>query len=241
LPRADAYVTESGGRVFHDVGAESWTAAPLLEDLNWRSTHDAVVGVAGRWRPPETRQGDLWYLYRRLVSEGWNCDSTGYTTSFRLSLPRSVGKSQEQLSTVLETMSPTLHYAYNLGSVDVMPATSGKAQAAQYLMAMYGQDSKKCVSFGDDDNDLELAHTVSHTFVLGFSHDSLREAVAAEPERFTVASTGGFRGTEEMLSLALQAAPQQATWGHGKMLPAFPLVSCLAMTLLLLRHQRHRR
>ena len=52
------------------------------------------------------------------------------------------------------TVPEGLAYAYNLGHVDVFPATSGKENAARYLMERFDASPASCFLLCDDDNDL---------------------------------------------------------------------------------------
>eukprot|EP00929_Paragymnodinium_shiwhaense_P086855 TRINITY_DN47258_c0_g1_i1.p1 TRINITY_DN47258_c0_g1~~TRINITY_DN47258_c0_g1_i1.p1 ORF type:complete len:373 (-),score=68.80 TRINITY_DN47258_c0_g1_i1:240-1358(-) len=218
LPRADAYVTENGGRIFHHAGRTSASgqelapngellAAPLVEDLRWRDRHNAAAGPSLPWRRPEEREGLLWDFYRKLSSDGWDCDAKGYMTDFRIKLSSSAGKSAEDLREVVEQRPPGLESSFNLGAADFYPATSGKAEASKYLAELYGLSMEDCVSMGDDDNDMELARCVGHTFIPGITHPAVARAVEADPDSFTVADVGGFQGTQDVLRAILEQTP----------------------------------
>ena len=56
--------------------------------------------------------------------------------------------------TVRTTLPEGLAYAYNLGHVDVFPATSGKENAARYLMGRFDASPASSFLLCDDDNDL---------------------------------------------------------------------------------------
>lgn len=53
-----------------------------------------------------------------------------------------------------DTVPEGLSYAYNLGHVDVFPATSGKENAARYLMDRLDAAPASSFLLCDDDNDL---------------------------------------------------------------------------------------
>ncbi|CAE7245764.1 unnamed protein product [Symbiodinium sp. CCMP2456] len=202
LPAADAYVTENGGRIFVPAPSHSaLTAAPIVEDLQWRGIHVAAPVVLESV-PPSKRPGTLWDLFRKLEREGWTCDANKYSTDFRVSVKKSQGKTEADLRLVIDALPTSLACSFNLGSADFYPATSGKDKAAKYLMKALGQfDKDSTVSMGDDDNDLALAKVVGHTYIPGFTAESVRTAVQEEPQAFTVAKHGAFLGTHEVLEL----------------------------------------
>ena len=124
LPKADAYVCESGGRIFYPVDTNSLTAAPLEEDLTWRELHAAAGPPGQDGLPPHERKGILWDYYRDLTAKGTErLDSRSYTTAFRIKTRVNFSDLPSDLAT-----------ASNLGVIDVFPKTSGKKNAAIYLM-----------------------------------------------------------------------------------------------------------
>ena len=132
--------------------------------------------------------------------EGWTCDANKYSTDFRVSVKKSHGKTEADLRVVIDALPSNLACSFNLGSADFYPATSGKDKAAKYLMKALGHfDKDATVSMGDDDNDLALAKVVGHTYIPGFTAESVRTAVQEEPQAFTVAKHGAFLGTHEVL------------------------------------------
>ena len=68
------------------------------------------------------------------------------------------------------TVPEGLAYAYNLGHVDVFPATSGKENAARYLMERFDASPASSFLLCDDDNDLGAGskhkHSPKPTFTL---------------------------------------------------------------------------
>jgi len=112
-----------------------------------------------------------------------------------------------------------------------------KDKAAKYLMKALGHfDKDATVSMGDDDNDLALAKVVGHTYIPGFTAESVRTAVQEEPQAFTVAKHGAFLGTHEVLEL-IGAFTASGSWQWR------PLWACLlaASVAAVLAHRRHRR
>ena len=233
LPAADAYVMENGGRIFLP-SRDSNTAAPIVEDLEWRSRHEAAPMVLESL-PPSDRPGVLWELYTKLQREGWVCDANKYSTDFRVSLKKSKGKSASDLEKVISNLPPQLASSFNLGMADIYPSSSGKDKAAEYLMQKFGFPKEDSISMGDDDNDLALARVVGHTYIPGFTADSVRQAVAAKPLAFTVAKSGAFQGTHEVLERIQELHIRSARPGL--------VGSMVAISLLLLfaRRVRQRR
>lgn len=137
LPAADAYVCESGGRIFFPNN-DLPTAAAIREDFTWRQQHEGATGsTAEDAKPPQERQGDLWEIYRKLQSDGAKVDAVSYTTAFRVrELPDGMNSKWLEL-----LLPPSLSTAVNLGTVDIYPSTSGKANAARHLMNHFGCDT----------------------------------------------------------------------------------------------------
>lgn len=69
------------------VGDPSLTAHPesaLTEDLEWRRKMEGVTGPASQdAKDPVDREGPLWELYRKAVSEGFEVDTNTYYTMLR--------------------------------------------------------------------------------------------------------------------------------------------------------------
>ena len=234
LPAADAYVMENGGRIFMPAGNSALTAAPIIEDLEWRGLHDAAPMVLESV-PPSKRPGALWDFFRKLAGEGWTCDAHRYLTEFRVSLQKSPSKAEADLQNVIHSLRPELACSFNLGSADFYPATSGKDKAAEYLMKVWGFGSESTLSMGDDDNDLALAKLVGHTYIPGFTAESVRAAVQEDPQAFTVAKDGAFLGTHEVLELIAAFGKPCRSW---QPLLGYLIFASLAVVLV---HRRQRR
>lgn len=142
LPAADAYVCESGGRIFYPDSTGN-TAAALKEDLAWRDTHNAAGPPYFEHQPIESRmEAVLWQQYQMLNSAGLRLDARNYTTAFRVKVKR-----EEWQEKFAGELLPGLSSAENLGAVDIYPATSGKLNSALYLMETFGaaKDGKDSV------------------------------------------------------------------------------------------------
>ncbi|KAL4452622.1 hypothetical protein ABPG75_008284 [Micractinium tetrahymenae] len=215
IPAADAYVCEGGGRIFYPAPSAALpTAAPLTEDLAWREVQAGAAGPAGQDTvPPERRQGALWSFYASLAASaqasGIRLDAASYTTAFR------VKGQPEAVAAALQGLPPGLATALNLGAADVFPATSGKENAARYLMQRFGAEPAECNFMCDDDNDLGLAALVRKAYLPGITAPSVAAAVAAAPHRFHVAASRGPFGAEEVLRLLVAEQMAEAD-GQGR-------------------------
>lgn len=137
LPAADAYVCESGGRIFYPDDSLP-TALPIKEDMEWRRSHTAAAAPEADHLAPLDRAtcqpaAPLWQQYRILADAGLKLDALNYTTAFRVKVGR-----EEWLAHHAADLLPDLAVAENLGAVDIYPVTSGKHQAAMHLMKRFG-------------------------------------------------------------------------------------------------------
>ena len=86
IPAADAYVCEGGGRIFYPASpADLPTAAPLVEDAQWRATQAAAGPPGQEGVPPERRKGELWQV--RADDPQWCLETGARQTGHRLSAP----------------------------------------------------------------------------------------------------------------------------------------------------------
>jgi hypothetical protein len=112
LPRADAYCSEAGGRIFYptdDLG-KGFSVKPkhydgateedvkefgLVEDMEWRQLMESYTGKFDLDdpfsssativpRPMDTRDGVLWEFARFLIEKGYVLDTKGYSACFRV-------------------------------------------------------------------------------------------------------------------------------------------------------------
>eukprot|EP00798_Chlamydomonas_sp_ICE-L_P012596 gene12596-15822_t len=197
LPAADAFVCENGGRIFYP-GSELPTACQVTEDLAWRDGHESAGPANQDCVPPEEREGTLWTWYKKLLDEGWKLDANGYTTSFRVHGIKN-GKTMEDLHRITEKAPPDLACSWNLGAADFYPATSGKLNAARHLMLKMGARAEDCSFMCDDDNDMELAAAIGRAFLPSVTSESVKSAITARPDHFTIAEATGTTASEEML------------------------------------------
>ena len=203
LPVAEAYAVENGGRLFWlrpGCADAPLTAASLDEDAAWRRTHDSAAGPAeGAAFPPAERSGDLWTAYRSLLASGVRCDVRGYSTLIRLPAQPATAT----LDSFLADLPSTLSTCCNLGCADIFPASSSKqavaAHVARRALGIESLDDARVVFMCDDDNDVDMALLVAHTFVVGVNCERLRAAIAGAPHRFTVATLRGVPASEQSL------------------------------------------
>jgi len=198
LPKADAYVSEGGGRIWwHDHTLP--TAACIAEDYEWRAQHASITGpVEQDGVPAARRQGALWDAFRGLQAAGWDCDGKNYATAFRVSAAN--GKDLSALQAQLEEYASGLTCSGNLGHMDVYPTTSGKDKAAEFLMRRMAAQPAHCRLLCDDDNDLKLAEVVGHVWVVSVTHPNVQKAADMQPEKFTIAKKRGILATDEVLA-----------------------------------------
>jgi len=125
LPRADAYCTEAGGRIFYPVEAkeDGFVVKPqkydgctdedlepfsLAEDMQWRSKMERITGNYGLSDLKELaaspdvvpdlneRDGLLWDYARFLTSKGFVVDTKGYSACFRVNKKQQTSISDEE-------------------------------------------------------------------------------------------------------------------------------------------------
>mmetsp|Transcript_599 Transcript_599/g.1926 ORF Transcript_599/g.1926 Transcript_599/m.1926 type:complete len:420 (+) Transcript_599:589-1848(+) len=194
LPAADAYVMENGGRLFMQTG-ENLVNADLTENIEWRNQFLKTAGCSSQDSlPPNERVGELWDVYRSLLSGGWSVDAKSYYTSIRVKVEDSDLESFHEMARKLPA---SLKYAFNLGMCDIFPANSGKDSAVMFVMESFGLSSKDCVCMCDDDNDLGMAALVGQVYLPGITADSVAMAAQAEPDRFVVSSRQGPMATDD--------------------------------------------
>lgn len=63
-------------------------------------------------------------------------------------------KTDEDVKAAMKDIPEGLRWAFNLGHADVFPATSGKENAAKYLMQKFDASPSSSFLLCDDDNDL---------------------------------------------------------------------------------------
>jgi len=114
LPRADAYVSESGGRIFYpcsisnnekdasglvegvaiqpisypNISPEDAEPFALVEDLDWKQRISKLDAAGSDGfdndLPTEHRKGKLWEFASSLLQKGYVLDTSGYATSYRI-------------------------------------------------------------------------------------------------------------------------------------------------------------
>ena len=126
LPRADAYCTEAGGRIFYPVECDEngFVVTPqpydgctdedmlpfsLVEDMKWRAKMEKVAGKYGlsveelamdpnKVPSLNERDGLLWDFARHLTSKGYVVDTAGYSTCFRVNEKHQTGVSKNNFA-----------------------------------------------------------------------------------------------------------------------------------------------
>ena len=78
-------------------------------------------------------------------------------------------KTMEDVQGALAALPQGITAAFNLGHADVFPCTSGKENAAKYLMSKFDANPSSCFLLCDDDNDIGeplcTSSRASHLFV----------------------------------------------------------------------------
>jgi len=145
LPKADAYCSEGGGRIFYPMKDDVGNGYALKEDLSWRKTMEALDAAGSDGYGPSVgdfkdnviqsaedvisnipifeRKGILWEFASSLKRKGWNIDYKGYATSFRIKF---TADSEGTMDELLDLIPRELSCSVNLGMSDVYPKNSGK-------------------------------------------------------------------------------------------------------------------
>jgi hypothetical protein len=200
LPPADFEFYENGGRMLANGAlVPEWTDT-FAEQVGPVSDRTALVPAA--LPPPVARQGTLWELYGKMVSEGWKVDARDYSTNFRVDVDKTAGKTVDDFHASIANELDTrgLQSSFNLGKADIYPAASGKARAAAHVLNLKAWSPANAVAMFDDDNDIELGSFVGRSFLPGVTHQSVLDAMKEHDGKWTLTKSRGFLGTEEALS-----------------------------------------
>lgn len=131
LPRADAYCSDSGGRIFYptsdldkgflvkpkhyDGASENdLKSFSLVEDMEWRQLMESFTGEFGdsdcsfstaatdEQRQTEARDGVLWAFARHLIERGFVLDTKGYSACFRVNQKQQTTLSADDFHALLD-------------------------------------------------------------------------------------------------------------------------------------------
>jgi hydroxymethylpyrimidine pyrophosphatase-like HAD family hydrolase len=146
LPTFDFEVYENGGKI---TSASSGGSARERLDENWlERMKPCFEGVLEYEKmkdlPAEKRSGSLWDCFRELKAEGWKVDARNYWTAFRVTVPKEKSAVFEEMMKSLEPRG--LKCAFNLGKADIFPGSSGKSNAAKYIMELVGATPDECIA-----------------------------------------------------------------------------------------------
>jgi len=200
LPRADYEFMENGGRMLINGKIySSWTES-FVEQVG---KYDYSQAIPADIPIPESRDGELWEFYRELSAEGgWYLDARDYYTDFRVDFKKSdVNRDEDALRRKLQKRS-NLACTLNLGKADVYPISSGKANAARFVLDIEKASAHESVAMFDDDNDIELGELCGTGILPGVTHSSVIQAAQRNPH-WTITSSKGVKGTEEALESIL--------------------------------------
>lgn len=203
LPVSDAYVGETGSRIYKEPG---------VLDTEWANGLVDVCGPLEREMPAEERPEVLWQFYRRLQQvPGLKVDGRSYYGCFRVDTKGDEQVEASLLAVLKAELPEQLAWAMNLGKFDFFPKASGKGNAVAYLQRQYGLAPEECVALFDDDNDLPMARQCGTQLLPGLTSESVRRAAKEHPE-WTVASRAGqgVFAIDELLEGLLAAVRQPA-------------------------------
>ncbi|KAA8495133.1 hypothetical protein FVE85_3374 [Porphyridium purpureum] len=213
LPLADYEFCENGGRMLKGGALDAnWTATRYAAEIGAATyVPQELVPSSENAPPPERREGTLWDAYRVFAARPgeWKLDTRDYYTSFRVDVAASPGKTEQDLRNVLAQFNGALSMSFNLGKADVYPSSSGKRNAAAYVLEVERIAAADSVAIFDDDNDIELGELVGRGFLPGVTHASVKQAAARNPH-WTITSSPGPRGTEEALRAVLALVEAKA-------------------------------
>ncbi len=68
------------------------------------------------------------------------------------------GKTPDDVTNVVKNLQPGLTSSYNIGLADFYPSTSGKENAAQYIVDKFNTNLAEAFLLCDDDNDMGEQH-----------------------------------------------------------------------------------
>lgn len=81
----DEQEDEEEASAIGDPSLTAHAAGNLAEDLTWRKRLESVTGPAYQdSKSPSEREGPLWEMYRKAVSEGFEVDTSTYYTMLRI-------------------------------------------------------------------------------------------------------------------------------------------------------------
>jgi hydroxymethylpyrimidine pyrophosphatase-like HAD family hydrolase len=220
LPSADAYVCESGGRIFY----RDHNGVALWEDVGWRYRMKNSGQIDALRRCMKACRA------RFAKMRGVKVDDDSYSTAFRVRSDRDAKSGIDIKSAVLKVvrdqkLEDELSVSVNLGCVDVYPKLSGKRNAAAYVADVFGgwELGEHAAFFCDDDNDIELAMEANRVFMPGMSENLAAAVMAAAKSKdrvhekfrffhdtdFTTYRNQPFRSTETLLLYLLKELDAQ--------------------------------
>ena len=201
LPASDAYVCESGSRIYVDGE---------LDDA-WADGLRAVCGPLETETPAEERPEVLWQFFRRLQQiPGLKVDSRSYYGCFRADTKDDVQVEAALRAVVQAELPAEVDWATNLGKFDFYPRASGKGNAVGYLQRKHGLAPAQCVALFDDDNDLPMARLCGTHLLPGLTSASVARAAAEHPGWRVASRVGqGVFAIEELLEGLLEEVRQE--------------------------------
>ena len=151
LPKADAYASEGGGRIFYPKEGSAFRPKPfdsetesspdsfdLYEDSEWRKKMELSVSPTSyqgnnvddaegaKMVAISERKGVLWEYAQELESRGLILDTKGYSTCFRVNTNHQTKEGVFEEFASNKSLPVGLSSSENLGCIDVYPSDSGK-------------------------------------------------------------------------------------------------------------------
>ncbi len=140
---------------------------------------------------------------KRLESRDWNLDVEGRTSALRIRFEDNPHKSEGEFQELCQRISlpDELQTTTNLGSLDIILRSAGKAQALRYLAEK--NDYTETIGIGDDVNDLDFLSVTDQSFVLRNAPIEVRKL--AKRKGWHVSKQPYFKGIEEILQRILMS------------------------------------
>ncbi|OEU17932.1 hypothetical protein FRACYDRAFT_161642, partial [Fragilariopsis cylindrus CCMP1102] len=177
LPKADAYATENGGRIFY----------PLNDNTNNNNKDDNTFWVkpkhdpSGSQKQLKERDGLLWDFARDLIhNKHFILDTKGYSTCFRVNRKHQ-NQNNDNVSEA-EAEAPPSQLKFKFEDLYNVTTTTTTATAAALELFL----SKHCICLCDDDNDLEMALACQHAYLPDISSQSMMDITQKYPKHFTI-------------------------------------------------------
>lgn len=138
----------------------------------WEERHKETISDT------KLKSGVLWEYKVLLEKQGFSIGDHGRKYSFRVECINSYVDTEKLLETISNDIKSNelgskLTAVINNKHVDVIPCTSGKFNAARYIINQKGVKNDMVYSIGDDYNDIELLEYTKYSYCPRNSHPKL--------------------------------------------------------------------